>query len=111
MQVALDEMLSLILDKFGFSIDESKINWRENHCSYDKETNIVQYADTRGHEAVHRIINVKTENEITYVTVQLFADRLYLIPSHKVVYKIGEGEVFLGCEVVETGKYEPRELS
>ena len=110
MQVALDEMLSLILEKFGFGIDESKIIWRETHCSYDKKTNIVEYADTRGHEAVHRIIDVAEEGDVTYVTVQLFADRLYLIPSHKVVYKIGEGEVFLGCEVIETGKYEPREL-
>ena len=58
----------------------------------------------------HRIIGVEEENGVTYVTVQLYADRLYLVPAYKVVYAIGEGEVFLGCEVIEKGNHEPYSL-
>jgi hypothetical protein len=106
----IDEMQKLLLEKFGITIDKPTENHRFYRCKYSKATDTVRYADTRGYEAIHRFIDVETDNGITYVTVQHFADRLYLIPSHKVVYKIGEGNVFLGCEIAETGNYEPYEL-
>lgn len=105
MTVPFDEMQRLLSEKFGIVIEKPTEDHWFYRCRYTKETDTVRYADTRGFESVYRIIDTKTEGGITYVTVQLFADRLYLIPSHKVVYKIGEGEVFLGCEIVETGHY------
>ncbi len=111
MTIPFDEMQRLLSEKFGITIDKPSEDHWFYRCRYTKATDTVQYADTRSFESAFRILDAKTKNGITYVTVQLFADRLYLIPSHKVVYKIGEGEVFLGCEIVETGNYEPRELN
>jgi hypothetical protein len=80
-------------------------------CEYDKESDTVRYADTRDLPIpIQRIIDVSESDGVTYVTVQFYADEFCLIPSHKVVYKIGDGEVFLGYEIIEKGKYEPREL-
>ncbi|MBQ2767703.1 MAG: hypothetical protein IJF49_06455 [Clostridia bacterium] len=111
MEIGFDEMQKLLSEKFGITIDKPTEDHWFYRCMYTQAADTVRYADTRGYEAVHRVIDAKTENGITYVTVQLFSDRLYLIPSHKVVYKIGADEVFLGCEIIETGNYDPRELS
>lgn len=114
LEIVFSELQRLMSDKFGVEVErpqESGYLGRFSSCVYNKETDTAGYIDTRGFEAHHRIIDAKTENGVTYVTVQLFADRLYLIPSHKVVYKIGEGEVFLGCEIIEKGNYEPRDIS
>ena len=83
-----------------------------SRCRYDAAYDTVSYADTRGSfRPAHKIIDVVVDGDVTYVTVQLYAESLYLIPSHKVRYTIGEGDVFLGCEIVQQGKYEHFELN
>ena len=111
MAIDFDEMQRILSEKFGITIDKPTEDHSFFRCMYTKATDTVEYADTRGYESVHRFLDVCKEGDVTLVTVQLFADRLYLIPSHKVVYKIGEGEVFLGCEIIEKGNYEPRDIS
>lgn len=110
MEIDFDEMQRLLLEKFGISIDKPAENHYFYRCKYNKDTDTVYYADTRGFESIYRIIDFEEVDGTSYVTVQLYADRLYLIPSHKVRYQIGEGDVFLGYEIIETGKYKPREL-
>lgn len=99
-------------EKFGIAVERPTDNRvLLSRCKYIKKTDTIYYADTRGYEAVHRFLDVREEDDTTYVIVQLFADRHRLIPSHKVQFAIREGDMFLGCEVIQTGKYEPRELS
>ena len=111
LEIDFGELQKLMAEKFGITVERPADgvlhSWR---CEYNKANDTVGYADTRGYEPVHEIIDVREDGDVTYVTVQLFADRLYLVPSHKVVYKIGEGDVFLGYEIAETGRYEPREF-
>ncbi len=98
-------------EKFGIAVERPTDGIRLSHCEYFEETDTVRYADTRGYIPVHRFLDVHEEDGITYVVVQLFADCHRIIPSHKVQYAIGEGDVFLGCEIIENGRYNPRELS
>ncbi len=107
--IPFTELQTKMKEKFGITVERPEKSGilPGANCAYNKDTDRVGYADTRGYEAVHRIIGVRTEGDVTVVTVQLYADRLYLIPAHKVEYRIGEGDVFLGCEVVETTEYEP----
>ena len=98
-------------EKFGITVERPNENRLLSRCEYNKETDTVRYADTRGYSAVHRILDIREEDGITYVIVQLFADRHRMIPSHKLQFAIGEGEVFLGSEIIQEGNYDPRELS
>ena len=107
MQIDLNEMLKLLREKFGYTVQASDIVWRTTHCNYDAESNIVRFADTRNYEFFYRFLDIREKNGVTEVIVQLFADRHNLLPSHKVRYRIGEGEVFLGCEVIQEGNYAP----
>ena len=104
-------MQRLTSEKFGITVERPNENRLLSRCEYNKETDTVRYADTRGYSAVHKILDIREEDGITYVIVQLFADRHRIIPSHKVQFAIGEGDVFLGSEIIQIGKYAPRELS
>jgi len=109
LEIGFDDMKSLLLEKFGITIEKpTEDNCYLNRCKYRKETNTVFYADTRGYESPHRIIDCNVVDGTSYVTVQFYADRLFLLPSHKITYKIGAGEVFLGYEIIEIGNYEPK---
>ncbi len=109
--IAFDDLAVLMNEKFGITVTRPERDGAIlSRCRYDAAYDTVTYADTRGYLPVHKIIDVVVDGDVTYVTVQLYADRLYLIPSHKVRYKIGEGDVFLSSEIIEQGKYEPREL-
>ena len=111
LEISFDKLQSLMTEKFGITVDRPNENRLLSRCEYNKETDTVRYADTRGYSAVHRILDIREEDGITYVIVQLFADRHRLIPSHKLQFAIGEGEVFLGSEIIQEGNYDPRELS
>ena len=111
LEISFSELQNLMAEKFGIAVERPEKSGLLSRCEYDKERDTVRYADTRGYEAVHRFSDVREENGITYVSVMLFADKHYLIPSHTIQYKIGEGNVFLGCEIIREGNYEPRELS
>ncbi|MBE6541134.1 MAG: hypothetical protein E7672_01660 [Ruminococcaceae bacterium] len=111
MEISFIEMQRLLLEKFGISLEKPTEDSLLYRCRYYKATDTVEYADTRGYVAVHKFLDIREEDGITYVIVQLFADRHRIIPSHKVQYAIGEGEVFLGCEIIQEGKYAPRQLS
>ena len=110
-EISFNELQSLMSEKFGITVERPNENRLLSRCEYNKERDTVRYADTRGYEAVHRILDIHEEDGITYVIVQLFADRHRMIPSHKLQFAIGEGEVFLGSEIIQEGNYEPRELS
>jgi len=114
LEISFSVLQRLMSEKFGIWVERPEKNnpsdqWL-NRCAYDEERDIVYYADTRGHKSAHRIIDVHEDDYLSEVTVQLFADSQYLIPSHKVVYRLWKGEVFLNCEIIQTGKYEPLEL-
>ena len=111
LEISFSELQNLMSEKFGIEVERPEKSGLLSRCEYDKERDTVRYADTRGYEAVHRFSDVREEDGITYVTVMLFADKHYLIPSHTIQYKIGEGDVFLGCEIIRKGNYTPRELS
>lgn len=111
LEISFDKLQSLMTEKFGITVDRPNENRLLSRCEYNKETDTVRYADTRGYSAVHRILDIREEDGITYVIVQLFADRHRMIPSHKLQFAIGEGEVFLGSEIIQHSSYEPRELS
>ncbi|MBE6570371.1 MAG: hypothetical protein E7658_09185 [Ruminococcaceae bacterium] len=111
LEIRFDEMQRLMSEKFGITVERPKDNRILSRCEYNKETDTVRYADTRGYSAVHKILDIHEEDGMTYVIVQLFADRHRIIPSHKVQFAIGEGDVFLGSEIIQIGKYAPRELS
>ena len=111
LEISFSELQNLMAEKFGIAVERPEKSGLLSRCEYDKERDTVRYADTRGYEAVHRFLDVREEDGITYVSVMLFADKHYLIPSHTIQYKIGEGDVFLGCEIIREGNYEPRELS
>ena len=107
MTVSFPDMQRLLFEKFGITVERPTESGYLYRCFYDKDTDTVRYADTRGIERFHRFLDVTESDGVTNVTVQLYADRFYLLPSHKIVYRIGEGEVFLGCEVIEKSNYEP----
>ncbi len=107
MAIDFDEMQRLLSEKFGISIEKPTEDERFDRCMYTKATDMVQYADTRAFISVHRFLDIREEDGVTYVIVQLFADQHRIIPSHKVQYAIGEGDVFLGCEIIQEGKYLP----
>ena len=113
LEISFSELQRLMSEKFGIAVERPQTEMVHSWsiCLYDSETDTIRYADTRGITAVHRFLDVREEDGITYVIVQLFADRNRLIPSHKVQYAIGEGEVFLGSEIIEKGNYEPRDIS
>ena len=111
LEISFSELQNLMAEKFGIAVERPEKSGLLSRCEYDKERDTVHYADTRGYTAVHRFSDVREEDGITYVSVMLFADKHYLIPSHTIQYKIGEGNVFLGCEIIREGNYEPRELS
>ena len=111
LEISFSELQNLMAEKFGIAVERPEKSGLLSRCEYDNERDTVRYADTRGYTAVHRFLDVHEENGITYVSVMLFADKHYLIPSHTIQYKIGEGNVFLGCEIIREGNYEPRELS
>ncbi|MBR6558600.1 MAG: hypothetical protein IKT70_06270 [Clostridia bacterium] len=109
LEIGIDDMQRLLSEKFGITIEKpTEDGCYLNRCKYNKETNTVFYADTRGYESPHRIIDCNVIDGTSYVTVQFYADRLFLLPSHKITYKIGAGEVFLGYEIIEVGNYEPK---
>ena len=113
-EISFDELQSLMSEKFGIAVERPPQTGMVHSyiiCLYDAESDTVRFADTRGGPRVYKFLDVREENGITYVIVQFFADEHRLIPSHKVQFAIGEGEVFLGSEIIQTGKYEPRELS
>ena len=111
LEISFDELQSLMSEKFGITVERPTDNRLLSRCEYNKDTDTVRYTDTRGYEAVHRILDIREEDGITYVIVQLFADRHRMIPSHKLQFAIGEGEVFLGSEIIQNGNYDPREIS
>lgn len=111
LEISFDKLQSLMTEKFGITVDRPNENRLLSRCEYNKETDTVRYADTRGYSAVHRILDIREEDGITYVIVQLFADRHRMIPSHKLQFAIGEGEVFLGSKIIQNGNYDPREIS
>ena len=113
LEISFSELQRLMSEKFGIAVERPQTEMVHSYsiCLYDSETDTIRYAETRGITAVHKFLDIREEDGITYVIVQLFADRNRLIPSHKVQYAIGEGEVFLGSEIIEQGNYEPRELS
>ena len=111
LEISFDELQSLMSEKFGITVERPNENRLLSRCEYNKETDTVRYADTRGYEAVHRILDIREEDGITYVIAQLFADRHRMIPSHKLQFAIGEGEVFLRSEIIQNGNYDPREIS
>jgi len=111
LEISFDKLQSLMTEKFGITVDRPNENRLLSRCEYNKETDTVRYADTRGYSAVHRILDIREEDGITYVIVQLFADRHRMIPSHKLQFAIGEGEVFLRSEIIQNGNYDPREIS
>ena len=111
-EISFDELQSLMSEKFGITVDRPTAEpFLLSRCKYNAETDTVYYADTRGYEAVHRILDIREEDGITYVIVQLFADCHRMIPSHKLQFAIGEGEVFLRSEIIQNGNYDPREIS
>ncbi len=111
--ITFDDLAALMDEKFGITVTRPERDGAIlSRCRYDAAYNTVSYADTRGSfRPAHKIIDVVVDGDVTYVTVQLYAESLYLIPSHKVRYTIGEGDVFLGCEIIEEGKYEHFELN
>lgn len=111
LEISFSELQKLMTEKFGIEVERPEKSGLLSRCEYDKERDTVHYADTRGYTAVHRFLDVREEDGITYVSVMLFADKHYIIPSHTIQYKIGEGNVFLGCEIIQTGNYEPRDIS
>lgn len=110
LEISFDEMQRLLSKKFGINIEKPSESCSMYHCAYNADTDTVYYADTRGFRAIHRFVDVREDGDTTYVTVQFYADSLYLIPSHKIVYRLGEGEVFLGCEVIDDGHYHSRSI-
>ena len=111
LEISFSELQKLMTEKFGIEVERPEKSGLLSRCEYDKERDTVHYADTRSYTAVHRFLDVREEDGITYVSVMLFADKHYIIPSHTIQYKIGEGNVFLGCEIIQTGNYEPRDIS
>jgi len=110
LEISFDLLQQLLLEKFGISVERPDDGAHLYSCEYNKETDTVRYSDTRGYNSTHRFVDVTESDGITYVTVQFYADDFYLIPSYKIVYKIGEGDIFLGCEVLETGNYKPHSI-
>ena len=111
LEISFDKLQSLMSEKFGITVERPNENRLLSRCEYNKVTDTVRYADTRGYSAVHRILDIREEDGITYVIVQLFADRHRMILSHKLQFAIGEGEVFLGSEIIQNGNYDPLEIS
>lgn len=112
-EISFDELQSLMSEKFGIAVERPPQTGMVHSyiiCLYDAESDTVRFADTRGSTPVHKFLDIREEEGVTYVIVQFFADRHRIIPSHKVQYAIGEGDVFLGSEIIQEGHYEPREL-
>lgn len=105
MEISFSEMQRLLAEKFGISIERPTDDCRLYRCEYSKERDTVWYADTRGINTIHRIVDVSSANGITTVTVQFYEDTLRLIPDYKIAYQMGADEVFLGCEVIDPGNY------
>ena len=110
MVISFTDAQRLLSEKFGIAVERLDRSGMLSRCEYDSVTDTIRYADTRGNAPIHRFIDVTKQDGVTYVTVQLYADRLYLVPSHKVQYMMGENIEFIGYRVVEFGKYEPREI-
>ncbi len=117
MSISFSEMQKILSEKFGINVELSDIEWRQTLCSYDPDTGIVRYADTRGYPTAYRITDFIGINGVRYITVQLYADPYYIIPSHKVKFKFQMEDhftstgIFLGYEIAEKGKYEPLEFT
>ena len=109
--ISFDEMQRLLSEKFGINIEKPTESCSLYRCEYNADTDTVYYADTRWYRPTHRFVDVREDGGTTYVTVQFYADYLYLIPSYKIVYRIGEGEVFEGCEIIDDGHYNSRNIS
>ncbi|MBE6617099.1 MAG: hypothetical protein E7627_04040 [Ruminococcaceae bacterium] len=109
--ISFDEMQKLLSEKFGITIEKPDESCSTHRWEYNADTGMVYYTDTRAFPAIYRFIDVKEDGGTTYVTVQFYADYLFLIPSHKIVYRLGEGEVFLGCEVIDNGHYHSRSIN
>ncbi len=124
--IEYDKLVRLMAEKFGITDPEamglyegewdnsieSQIAMQESGCVYDKETGIVSFVAGTEMPArpIYRFLGVRESDGVTYVTVQLYADFNYLIPSYKVEYAIGEGDIFLGCEVVEGSRHKPNAI-
>ena len=81
------------------------------NIDFNLETNTISKSITEISLDFGGILDIREEDGITYVIVQLFADRHRMIPSHKLQFAIGEGEVFLGSKIIQNGNYDPREIS
>ncbi len=107
LEISFTEAARLLEEKFGIILERPESSCYLDHCDYDRETDTVKYADTRGVYAAHRFLDVRNTDGVTYITVQFYADINYIIPSRKVEYMIGEGDVFLGCRLLDMGSYDP----
>ena len=116
MSVPFSRMQKILSEKFGINVELSDIDWAKTYCNYDPETGIVQYTDTGYCPNAYRITGLIGINGVRHITVQLYADPYYIIPSHKVEFKFQMEDyftstgIFLGYEIVEEGKYEPLEF-
>ncbi len=110
LEISYTEAARLLEEKFGIILEKPGSSCYLDRCDYDSETDTIHYADTRGVSVAHRFLDVRKADGVSYITVQFFADRNYIIPSHKVEYAMGEGDVFLGCRLLDMGNYAPFEL-
>lgn len=76
-------------------------------CTLDKESGMISFTETRGSEPVYKIIDASAYDGYATITVQLYADRYRLIPSHKVEYVLYLDGGIEEVRIAQKGKYEP----
>lgn len=108
-KITYDDFKQLLHEKFGIDItpveDEIKYEGFLHRCQYNTKTDKIEFISTLDNSLDYKIVNVERKNDTTNVTVQFYCDHNYLLPKHKVCYSIGDGDIFLGSELICDSPY------
>lgn len=96
---------ALAKDKFGMAIQ--KEDYMSNAQLYIEDNKLYIAVSGGNFETVFDILSETIEDNVSTVTVQLYADYNKFLKSYKMAYRIDNEDRFLSCSIVEGAPYKP----